>query len=169
MFQTARLKALFAVAAVVLLAGMTVAVMAQNPPAPPSGPGGRPLFGRGPMGGPGFGPGLPLGQLGLSEAQLSQVREIRKSFQPQMMTVLTALRTAHQAWLTAVETLPVDQTALHTASEAVGTATGNLAAVQAQVDNQIYALLTPDQQAKLKDIEARHSARAGQGGRRPKL
>lgn len=131
----------------------------QDQPAPrrmgPGGPGGR-GFGPGP-GGPG-GPGgpiaLPLRQLDLSDAQRDQVRAVMQSHQAAFKEIGDRLRTAHDGLETAVTAETVDEAAIRARSAEVAAVQADAAVLRARVHQEIFSLLTAEQQAKAKELRA---------------
>jgi Spy/CpxP family protein refolding chaperone len=138
---------LTAVLATVLAAG---AVYAQGP-----GSGGR----RGP-GGFGPGGGLPLRALNLTEAQQEQVRTLAQQFRSQNRTVGERLRTAMDAQRKAVATIPVNEQLIRSTTQELAEAQTDMAIQQARLQTEIFGLLTPEQQAQAKKLEAERAARA---------
>lgn len=128
----------------------------QDQPAPrrmgPGGPGGR-GFGPGP-GGP-FGPiALPLRQLDLSDAQREQVRTAMQSHQAAFKEIGDRLRTAHDGLETAVTAETVDEAAIRARSAEVAAVQADAAVLRARVHQEIFSLLTAEQQAKAKELRA---------------
>ena len=122
------------------------------------GPGG----GRGP-GGPG-GPdaGLPLRGLNLTEAQQEQVKTVRQQYRDQNRAAAEKLRAAFDAQRKAVETVPVDESAIRATTQSLADAQTEMALQQARVYSEIYALLTPEQQAQAKKLQSERRVRAQQ-------
>jgi Spy/CpxP family protein refolding chaperone len=144
----------FTVAALVagLLAGG--AAYAQGP-----GAGGR---GRGPGGfGPGFGPGggLPLRALNLTDAQREQVRTLTQQYREQNRTAAERLRAAFEAQRRAVETVPVNEQLIRSTTQELADAQAEVAIQRARMHSEVFALLTPEQQAEAKKLQAEREAR----------
>src|SRR5262249_15036252 len=128
----------------------------------PGGPGGPGGFGMGPgMRGPmGMGPGgLPLGQLNLSESQQSQVRDIMQRYSSDMQQAAGKQRDAREAQLKAIETVPLNEGLVRSTTDALATAEAEAAVIQARIYNDVFAILTADQQKTLKDIQDRRYQR----------
>jgi Spy/CpxP family protein refolding chaperone len=139
----------FIIAALVLLvAGTTAAVFAQ-------GPGG--LRGRGP-GGPG-GAGFPLGALNLTDAQREQVRQTTVQHREQTRGLIERLRAAHTAREQAVEAIPLDEGRVRAAMQELAGVEADLAVEQARLHSQLFAILTPEQQAQAQKLRAERQAR----------
>jgi periplasmic protein CpxP/Spy len=146
-------------AAALLAAGLGTAVLAQD------GPGRRAGRGFGP-GGHGRG-GFPLAQLELSDAQREQVRSVMQRHEEDMRAVGQRLREAHEAQRAAVETVPVNEGLIRSTSQALATAQTDMALIQARIHNDVWNLLTPEQQAKAKELKAKRAERMKQrAGRR---
>lgn len=140
------------------LAAVGAAAYAQGPgPGGPGGPGGR----RGPMM---MGPAadLPLRALNLTDAQRQQVRQIGEQHRSNLQSAGDELQQAMEAQRAAVETLPVDESAIRGTAEALAAAQTHLAIEHAQMRSEIVALLTPEQQDQLKQLQAERDARLKQ-------
>jgi Spy/CpxP family protein refolding chaperone len=141
--------------AALVAAGLGTAVFAQDH--------------QGRRGGRGFGPGrggFPLAQLELTDAQREQVRTVMQRHREDMQTVGQRLHEAHEAQRAAVETVPVNESLIRSTSQALATAQTDMALVQARIHSDIWGLLTPDQQAKAKELRAARRERSkGQGQR----
>src|SRR4051812_29858996 len=129
--------------------------------------GGAALYAQG-RGGPGRGAGGPfaagrgfaLGQLDLSDAQKQQVRAITQRHREAMQPVMQRLRQAMMAERAAVEAVPVNEAAVRAASQDVATAQADLAIDRARTHSEVFAILTVEQQAKAKQLEAQAQAKA---------
>ncbi len=152
-----------------LVAGAGVAVTSareQGPQGPgimgprgPGGPGGR----RGP-GGPG-GPGgiiQGLRALDLTETQREQVKATMDGHKAEFEAVGTKLQAAHKALNEAVTAETFDEGAIRQKSADVAIAEADGAVLRAVVHSEVWALLTPEQQAKAKTLRAEMDARRGQ-------
>jgi Spy/CpxP family protein refolding chaperone len=150
------------IAIIALLTAAGVAVYAQSGLLA-QGPG----FGRGGAGGAGrggraLGPrpggGLPLAQLNLSQAQQDQVRQIMEQARAQNQPAAAQLRAAMEAQRRAVETLPVDDGLIRSTTPALAEAETDVAIGEARLRSDVFALLTPDQQARVKTLEAQRDS-----------
>lgn len=160
-----RFKSVVAGAVVVAaLASGAAAVFAQGPrgggPGGPGGPGIR--------GGRDGGPGLPLGglpatpalaALNLTDAQEQQIRDIRQQEREGMRELQTRLRAASQAHRQAVESVPVNEGLIRQTIEALADVQAEVAIRQAHVYNQVWAVLTVEQQAQAAKVRAERDAR----------
>jgi len=159
--MTRRLKRLAtAVGATVLTVGLAGAayVSAQNSssgaPVGRQGGGFGPGRGRGGPGGPGGILGPAFERLDLSDAQKARVKEILDSHQNDLRTLGTRSMTAHQALDTATTSDSFDEAAVRTRSAELAAIDADMAVMRARVYNEVYQLLTPDQQKQLKQLRA---------------
>jgi periplasmic protein CpxP/Spy len=144
-----------------ILAGLLVGgvAFAQGPGQGRRGPGGFGGF-RGP--GPGGPGGLPLQALNLTETQRDQIRQLTQQYRQQNQSVGEQLRTAMEAQRTAVETMPVDEGLIRSTMQALVEAQTDMAIQQARLQSEIFALLTPDQQAQARKLQAERNQRVQQ-------
>ena len=141
------------VALVALLA--TSVAYAQEPPG--GGFGGR--------GGRGFGPGGPglaLNELNLTDAQREQVREIRDRYQEQIQTLSRRLGDLTAKQRQAIETVPVNETLITSATQDMTQAQVEVAIQEARINADIWSVLTPEQQAKATKLRAERKAQMEQ-------
>jgi protein CpxP len=146
----------------------------------PGGPGPGRFGGPGRMGGPGgpggmMGPGGILGpgfqRLDLSDAQKEQVKSIVDSHRDEMRTLGDKAMKAHQALDAAIAGDTFDESTVRTKAAEVANIEADMAVMRARVHNEVFQLLTPDQQKTLKEFQAnmqqRMQERAGRGANRP--
>ena len=136
-------------ALVVLIAGAAAFAFAQ-------GPGGR---GRGAAGG---GLGIALGALNLTEAQREQVRQITEQHREEGRGTFERLRAAQAARRQAVEVIPFDESRVRAAMQELAAVETELAVMQARLYSDVFALLTPEQQAQAQKLRAERDARMKQ-------
>lgn len=126
----------------------------------PGGPGGF-GFGRGP-GGP-FGMlgelGRGLRQLELTDAQREQLRGVMQSHQAAFREIGDRLRIAHEALHSAVTADAVDEAAIRARSADVAAIQADAAVLRARVHQEVFSLLTAEQQAKARELKAQAEAR----------
>jgi Spy/CpxP family protein refolding chaperone len=127
------------------------------------GPGGR--GGRGP-GGFGAGGGLPLRALDLTDAQQEQVRNLTQQYRTQNQEAAQRLRAALETQRTAVETLPVNDELIRSTTRELAEAQAEVAVQRARLHAEIFGLLTPEQQAEAKKLQAERATRAQERGQR---
>jgi Spy/CpxP family protein refolding chaperone len=139
---------------------------AQNTPAPSAGAGrfGGPGFGRGGPGGPGGILGPAFQRLNLTDAQQARVKEILASHRTDMQTLGSKAMTAHQALDTAIAGTTFDEATVRMKAADAATVDADMAVMRARVYNEVYQLLTPDQQSQLKQIQADMQQRMAQRG-----
>jgi periplasmic protein CpxP/Spy len=116
----------------------------------PGGPGGR-----GRMGGPGRGgplAGLPLRELNLSDAQREQVKAIVDSHQAEMKAVGDRAMTARQALHAATTSASFDEAAVRARAAELAAVEADVAVGRARIFSDVYQILTPEQQAKVKEL-----------------
>jgi periplasmic protein CpxP/Spy len=124
------------------------------------GPFGGGPFGGGPFGGGPFGfgrgPGLELlRRLDLTEDQRKQVRTILESHKSEFQEIRKRIRQDLVAEHKAAEATPPDVDTIRAKAADFGTAQGELVAMMAHVRAEVFAVLTPDQQAKLQALKQR--------------
>ena len=145
--------------------GAASTLSAQNTnPAPPAFHG----RGMGPgMGGPGGPLGMFLGrgakQLGLSDAQQSQIKSIADSSKTDMQGVMKQAGDARRALLLAQVNGQTDDQ-IRQLSAQVAQAESNVAVAETHLIAQVMQVLTPDQQAQVKQF-AQNPPRTGGRGR----
>ena len=166
------------VAAAVVMAGIGVVVSAQMGPRHemgagqgPGGPGGAGMMGPGPGmrgGGPGGGPfgmiGPELRMLDLSDAQHQQVRAILDSHKDELKAIGDRMQTARKALQDAITADAVDETAIRTKAADVALVDADAAVLHAKMHAAVFALLTPEQQQKAKELRGTRENRM-KGGR----
>jgi protein CpxP len=118
------------------------------------------MMGRGARGGPMGGARLFLGQLGLSDDQRAQVKSILAGHQADFQALQTKMRPARQALQNAIMN-GADEATIRQAAAGVAAAQADGAVLRAHVHAQVFAVLTPDQQAKAKQLQARHGRGTG--------
>jgi Spy/CpxP family protein refolding chaperone len=146
----------FGAAALIALGMLTTvphmgAAQGQPPPGSmgrgPGGPGGRGGFGMG-RGGPGGPMGLGIDPRDLTDAQRDQVKAIRDNHAAEMKPLIERTQKARQALNNAVLTSVGDIRGL---AFEVGSAEGELAFQQAQIETEILGVLTPEQKQKMQE------------------
>ncbi len=131
-------------------------------PGGPGGPGGR-FGGPGGFGRGGFGgPLAMLRQLDLTEDQRAQVKQVMDSHRDELRAVGEKLRAAHTAQQNAVTATPFDEQAVRTQAAELATLSADAAVLQAKVHSEVFAVLTPQQQAKAAELKAQRDARRSQ-------
>ena len=157
-------------AAALVALGMATAIphmgAAQEPGQPALGRMGR---GPGGPGGPGMGRGGPGGPMGmgalgidprdLTDAQREQIKTIRDNHAGEMRPSMERLQKAREALDDAVLTSVGDIRGL---ALEVGTAEGELAFQQAQIETEVLGVLTAEQKQKIQERRKEMAARRAQ-------
>jgi periplasmic protein CpxP/Spy len=134
----------------------------------------RPFMGG--RGGPGRGGRLspggagPMGmlpffgrQLQLTDAQRDQVRTIAQSHRDEWKALFDRVRTARQALHEAMTADSVNDAAIREKSAEVAAVEADLAVARAHGHAEVLQILTAEQKAKLKELQARRHERAKRG------
>ena len=125
---------------------------------------------RGPGGGPGGGPlggllalhpDLPLAALNLTDAQREQVRTIMQSHRDEGRAIAQKAHAALENLRKASEGT-VDEGAIGQQSQALGAVIGEAAVLRARVRAEVFAILTPEQQAEAAKIAEQRRTRMQQ-------
>ena len=132
------------VGAALLLAGLAIGVSQSD--AAQRGPGGP---GRGRMGGPMAGRELGAAMRDLTDAQREQVRAIRERHAERIRPLAERARAAREALNAAA--FAGNTGNLQALSIEVGNAETELAFAQAQVQSEIFAVLTPEQKQRITE------------------
>ena len=129
---------------------------------------------RGGPGGPGF-PGFgasilgPIqmiaSQLNLSDAQKDQVTAIAQSHRDEWRSLADHVSTARQGLRAAITSGTFDEALVRDKSAALGQAEADVAVASARAFGEVFQILTPEQQAKLRSLQAEGQRRRGQEGR----
>jgi protein CpxP len=150
MIQRFRSKAVVIGAALALAVGVASAVHAQG-----DGPGRHGRFG---FGGPGRG-GFPFAALNLTDAQREQVKTVMQQHRDEMQAAGKQLHDAFDAQRKAVETIPVNEGLIRSTSQSLANAQADMAVLRARVHSEVWSLLTPEQQAKAKELKTQRETR----------
>jgi Spy/CpxP family protein refolding chaperone len=100
--------------------------------------------------------------LNLTDAQREQVREIRDRYQEQTRTLSRRLADLAAKQRQAIETIPVNETLIASATQDMTQAQVEIAVQEAHVNADIWAVLTPEQQAKATKLRAERKAQMEQ-------
>ena len=106
--------------------------------------------------------GVPLRGLSLTDAQREQVRQLTQQHREQTRALVAQMRAAQDARRQAVEAVPFNEAQLRAAMQQVAEAETELAVLQARLQSDIHALLTPEQQAQVAKMRADRQARLKQ-------
>jgi len=131
-------------------------------------------FAQGPRGGPGgrgraeFGPGglgLPLRQLNLTEAQQTQVQQIREQQRDEIESARTKLAAARQSQRAAIERVPADEAQITSLTQDMMQAEVDVAIQTARLNTAIWGVLTAAQRDQLTKLRSERQTRKPAGGR----
>jgi protein CpxP len=147
-----------------LSAVASVSAQGQDGGQPPSGRGGRGPGGPGGrMGGPG-GPmgviGIPLDRLNPTEAQREQVKSIVDSHQTELRSLGQKAMTARRALDLTVTADSIDEGAIRSRAADLAAVESDVAVLRARVHADVLQILTSDQKARLKELQAEREKRA---------
>jgi Spy/CpxP family protein refolding chaperone len=168
---------LSAAAITVTLAGVGFATGqadgSQQPPAAGrSGPGrfGGPGFGRGGPGGRGgpmgmLGP-MMLGRLDLTSDQQDRVKQILDSHRTEQQAIGKRSMAAHDALESAMTSGAFDETVIRARAADVAAVEADETVLRARIYAEVLQILTPDQQAKLKAMQAEMQQRRESRGQK---
>ena len=178
MTRNTKRAVLAAVAAGAIAIGVTAGERASaqntNQGSPPFRSGGPGRFG-----GPGMpgGPGGPLGmlrmlgpQLNLTDAQKEQIKTIAESHREEWKALGDRERLAHEALTAAIMADTMDEALIRSKSAELGVVQADVAVASARARAEVWQILTPEQQAQAKKLQADLSARrqASPRGRGPR-
>jgi protein CpxP len=96
--------------------------------------------------------------LNLSDAQQAQMKSIMEKEHPAMKPLFQQVHDARKQ-LRQYEEGTYDEAKVRALASQQAQAMVELTVAQTRVHNEMFQVLTPDQQAKMKDVEARHEAR----------
>jgi protein CpxP len=103
--------------------------------------------------------GLPLRALDLTEAQREQVKQVMQSHQTEFKEIGDRLRTARQALDAAVTADTLDEQAVRARATEAAAIEGDAAVLRAKVHQEVYGLLTSEQQTRAKELKAQAEQR----------
>jgi protein CpxP len=125
-------------------------------------------FAQGPRGGGPFGARgargpsgsmFALQALNLTDTQREQVKEIRERYREQGRALSQRLREAADKQRQAIETLPVNETLITSATQDMTQARVDVAIQEARLHAEVWSVLTPEQQAQATKLRAERKAR----------
>ena len=143
-------------------AGAYVHAQDQNTnPQPP------PFRGRG-IGPGGRGPGGPMGMLpmlgpriGLTDAQKDQIKAIADTHKDDWKALADRSRTAHMAIEAAISADTIDEATIRQKSAEAAAVEADIAVARAHARAEVWQILTADQKAQLKTMQAEMKQRKG--------
>jgi len=118
---------------------------------------------------PGFGPGRSgmmrrmgpslLEQLQVSGDQRSQIQNLFTDGRETIRPLIQQLREKHAALKEAAQSQPFDETLVRSQAQEIADVQARLIVARAQLKNQVLALLTEEQQARLSELRAQRLQR----------
>ena len=112
--------------------------------------------------------GLPLRGLDLTDAQRQQVRSIVEARQGDFKAIGERLRVAQRAQHEAVTRVPVDENEVRARVNELAAVQADAAVLRARIHEQVYQVLTPEQQTKAKELQAEREKRRTERAERMK-
>jgi protein CpxP len=109
----------------------------------------------------GHGMGIPFRQLNLTDDQRGQVKAVMQKEHSTMKPLMQQMRQMHEQ-LKQYEEGTFDEVKVQALVAQQAQTMVQLKVQEARIHNELYQLLTPDQQGKLKEIEANREARMQQ-------
>ena len=113
----------------------------------------------GPMGPMGFGPGFR--ELDLTDDQKAQLKSIAESHRDEFRAAGEKARAAHDGMQALVDADNLDENAIRVKSAEVAAAEADVMILNAKVRKESMAVLTAEQQAKLKELRSQRPRRPG--------
>ena len=101
-------------------------------------------------------------QLGLNDDQKTQIRAAMSAHREEFKALFDRARTARQAQQAAVEQVPMNEQQVRAAATEVASVEADMAVLHARVHEQVYSILTPDQQTQLKALKDQRAAMRAQ-------
>lgn len=130
-------------------------------------------FAQGPRRGPGergFGPrglgNIPLRQLNLTDAQRTQLQQIREQHRADLEAAMRKLAAARQAQRAAIESVPVDEAKITSLTQDLTPAEVEVAIQTARLNADVWNVLTDAQKAQVTKLRADRQARAAERQKR---
>jgi Spy/CpxP family protein refolding chaperone len=99
-------------------------------------------------------------RLNLTEAQRNEIRGLREGQRKEAQALREKMRAARQQLQKAMRADALDEAAIRSAAEALGALQADQAVQQGRARSQFMQVLTPEQQAQMKQARARTAKRA---------
>ena len=109
-----------------------------------------------------MGPGVlgpAMSRLDLTDDQRSRVRQITESHREEQRAIADRARQAHAALREVTEGGTFDEAAVRARAADVANVEADMAVARARIFSEVYQILTPEQQAKLKTLQAERGQR----------
>ena len=107
-------------------------------------------------------------KLGLNDQQKAQAKAIFEANRAEAKPLFASLKNERHQLRTLIHSGTADEAAVRAQSAKVAAVQADLAVQRAKGAKQLMALLTPDQQSKLKALEKKHEERFEKGGMKMK-
>jgi Spy/CpxP family protein refolding chaperone len=95
-----------------------------------------------------------LRQLDLTDDQRQQIRAAMASHRDEFKSIGDRVRKAREAQQAAIEQVPLNEPQIRAASSELAAAEADAAVLRARVHEQVFSLLTPEQQTKARSLAA---------------
>jgi Spy/CpxP family protein refolding chaperone len=127
-------------------------------------------FAQGQRGGPGrgrgdgFGPGglgIPLRQLNLTEAQRTQLEQIREQHRGDIEAAMKKLAAARQTQRASIESVPADEAKITSLTQDLTQAEVDVAIQSARLNTAVWGVLTDAQRSQLTKLRAERQSKSG--------
>ena len=125
------------------------------------GPGGPGM--RGGPGGRGGMFGLPMRELGLTDAQREQVRAIMESHRDEQRAIGERMQAARKSLHETIAADVFDEGVIRAKAGEIGAVEADAAVLQAKIRGEVFALLTPEQVKKAKELRSEMENRMKDG------
>ena len=103
--------------------------------------------------------GLPLRQLNLTEAQKTQLQQIREQHRADMDAAMKKLAAARRTQQAAIESVPVDEAKIASLTQDLTQAEVDVAIQRARLNAAVWGVLTDAQKAQVTKLRAERQAR----------
>lgn len=114
----------------------------------------------------GFGIGVALGRLNLTDQQRDTIKTIREGHKTEFDGLRQRMRTANEAMRTAMSAEAVDENAVRAASMQLGDVRTEEAVLRARIRNEVWNVLTAEQKAQANALKAQARERMEQRRKR---
>ena len=112
--------------------------------------------------GMGMVPGLSLSQLGITNPQRKQIQDVVQRHRTDIQPLMQRARIARAGLRTAETTDPIDDNAIRAKAAEVAAIEGDTAVARAHLQAEVFQVLTPNQQEKVRERQAQRLGRLQQ-------
>jgi periplasmic protein CpxP/Spy len=106
--------------------------------------------------------GIPVRQLNLTEAQQTQMQQIREQHRDEIESARTRLAAARQSQRAAIESVPADEAKITSLTQDMTQAEVDVAIQTARLNTAIWGVLTAAQREQLTKLRAERQTRVGE-------